>query len=56
MRSQIMVICFSVKTGFSMAGRRCIVSLESIMNSDVDAEVVGADNADDEGDMGGDGE
>jgi len=53
-----MVICFRVKTGFSVAGRRCIASLESIMNSDVDAEVDvdGTNDADDEGDIGGEGE
>jgi hypothetical protein len=45
--SQIIVICLRVKTGFSVAGFRCAVSLESIMNSAVD---------DDDGDIGGDGE
>lgn len=57
-RSQIMVICFRVKTGFSVAGRRCIASLASIMNSEADADVDvdGARDDEDDGDIGGDGE
>ena len=55
-RSQIIVICFKVKTGFSVAGRLSIDSLASIMNSEADADVDGAREVDDEGDMGGDGE
>ena len=55
-----MVICFRVKTGFSVAGRRCIASLASIMNSEADADadvdVDGARDDEDDGDIGGDGE